>query len=134
MITDPVADLLIRIKNAQRARHHTTRIRGSKMAGRVLEVIKNEGFIAGYEKVKDAQDKFDEYEVTLKYFASGEPVLNFAKRVSRPGRRVYKRCGDLQVIKRGLGIAVLSTSQGVVSDSEARSRKLGGEVLAEISC
>ncbi len=131
MITDPIADLLTRIRNAQNAGHHTARIRKSKMAERVLKVLQAEGFIGAIETREDST--FGEYEVNLKYFGEGDPAIRTARRYSSPGCRKYVRHSDVPKVESGLGIAILSTSQGVLSDREARKRGIGGEVLALIS-
>lgn len=130
MITDPIADLLTRIRNAQVAGHHTARIRKSKMAERVLKVLQAEGFIGAIET---RDEGFGEYEVNLKYYSEGEPAIRMAKRHSTPGCRKYVGSSDVPRVESGLGIAVLSTSQGVISDREARKQGIGGEVLALIS-
>lgn len=133
MVTDPIADLFTRIRNASRAKHYTTRIRFSKMAERVLNVLKEEGFIGDFEVKKDKEGKFDEYEVTIKYDSTGEPMIREARRVSRPGKRVYTRSDEIRQVHHGLGISLISTSEGVISDRVARKKKIGGEVLASIS-
>ncbi len=129
MITDPIADLLTRIRNAQRARHRSVTVRGSKMVKAVLEVLKREGFIESF-KDSAATDTYGAVDVSLRYLVSGDPIIAQARRVSTPGRRVYSSLSDLPRIQRGLGIAVLSTSKGVISDKEARVERVGGEVLA----
>lgn len=133
MKTDSVADALTRVRNAQRAGHKSVRVRKSELVGRVLEVLKTEGFIDHIDVKKDAENKFDEYEVFLKYYSTGQPAMNILRRVSRPGKRVYSGTTDLPHVEHGLGISIVSTSQGVMSDREARRRKIGGEVLAVIS-
>lgn len=133
MVTDPISDLFTRIRNAGVAKHYSTRIRFSKMAERILAVLKEEGFIADFEMKKDEDDKFDEYEVAIKYDTTGEPLIREAKRISRPGKRVYAKSGDVHQVHHGLGISLISTSDGVISDRIARKKKIGGEVLASIS-
>jgi small subunit ribosomal protein S8 len=130
MITDPIADALTRIRNAQRAGHKSVSVRCSKMNLRLLQVLQSEGFISYFEK-KDGEvaGQFN-IEVGLKYFPTGEPLISKIKRVSRPGRRVYAGVGDLPKVDAGLGLTIVSTSEGVVSDRVARQRKIGGEVLA----
>lgn len=132
MVTDPVADLLTRIRNAQRAKHYTVRISASSMAERILAVLSEEGFIESFEKKKDSDEKYEEFEVALKYHSDGEPMISQAKRVSSPGRRIYAKSAEIQQVHHGLGISIISTSQGVVSDRVARQKKIGGEVLANI--
>lgn len=132
MITDPIADALTRIRNAQRAGHKSVKIRYSKMNLCLVQVLKNEGFISYFEK-KDAEvaGQFD-IEVGLKYFSTGEPLITRIKRVSKPGRRIYSAVEDLPRVDAGLGLTIVSTSEGVMSDRAARQRKIGGEVLALI--
>ena len=129
MMTDTIADVLTRVRNAQRAGHKVVVVRASQMTQRVLSVLQKEGFIDGFEQGTDKEGK-PEIHVFLKYFSSGRPMISKARRVSRPGRRIYASVERLPRIDSGLGIAIISTSQGVVSDREARQRKIGGEVLA----
>ena len=133
MITDPISDVMTRIRNAQMARHASVRIRASKMSEAFLTVLFTEGFVDGFERKKDAEDKFDEIEVSLKYVNNGLPLIKSLRRVSKPSRRVYRRTNEIPKVSSGLGVAVLSTSQGVMSDRDARKRGIGGEVLAFIS-
>jgi small subunit ribosomal protein S8 len=133
MKTDSIADVLTRIRNAQRAGHKTVRVLKSTLAERVLEVLKTEGFIDHTESKMDVDDKFEEVEVFLKYYSTGQPAINSLARVSRPGRRIYAATTDIPRVEQGLGISIVSTSQGVMSDREARRRKIGGEVLAVVS-
>lgn len=133
MATDTIADCLTRIRNSQRAGHKAVRVMFTKQVKAVLEVLKSEGFIEGYETRKGETLKENAYEVFLKYFGPGEPQITLMRRVSKPGRRVYQRCGDLQKVRAGLGISIVSTSQGVMSDREARKRKLGGELVAQVA-
>lgn len=133
MITDPIADLLTRIRNAHTVKHRTVRVRASKAAEGVLEVLKTEGFIESFARKKDENDKFDEIEVNLKYYNNGDPGIGKLKRVSKPGCRVYQRSKDMHKVDNGLGISIISTSRGILSDRQARHEKVGGEVLAHIS-
>ena len=129
MITDPIADLLTRIRNAQRVGHRSVDVLGSKMAERVLTVLRTEGFVESFEKVTEKHIMF---RVALKYYGTGEPVMTDIKRVSKPGRRVYSTKDKIPRVHSGLGIAILSTSQGVMSDREARHKNVGGEILAVV--
>lgn len=131
MLTDSIADLLTRIRNAQRVGHRVVNVRPSKMNDRILAVLKEEGFIDAFENKKNDEGKTNTL-VHLRYFDSGRPVIQVARRVSKPGRRVYAEVTKLPRVASGLGIAIVSTSQGVISDREARKRKIGGEVLATI--
>ncbi|NBW40145.1 30S ribosomal protein S8 [bacterium] len=132
MLTDLLADLLTRIRNAQQAGHPLVRVRSSKMSRAFLDVLKEEGFIDSYEVKKDSAGKFDELEVVLKYHQSGEPAIVDCQRVSRSGRRWYRGSSELPRVEHGLGLAVISTSQGLMADRKARQENIGGEVLAYI--
>ena len=132
MVNDSIADLLTRIRNAQRARHKSVRVKHSKMNEQLLKVLKDEGFISYYEIKHSRGAGFDEVDVGLKYFVTGEPLIGRAERFSKPGRRVYAKLDALPKIDSGLGIAIVSTSQGVMSDRSAKRLKIGGEVLALI--
>lgn len=129
-MTDPVADMLTRIRNAQQHKLYTTLIPKSKLAIGVLEVLKTEGFIESFAEDK-AEDGHAVLKVTLRY-AEGESVIKIIKRVSKPGRRVYSKIKDLKKFYNGLGMFIISTPQGVMSDYEARRRNLGGEVLCAV--
>lgn len=133
MITDPIADVLTRVRNAQNAGHRSVRVRFSKVAKGILEVLKNEGFIEYVEQKKDGEGKWDEYEAGLKYYSDGKPGIQQARRMSRPGRRLYSQVGDIPQVECGLGIAIVSTSNGIMSDREARRQNVGGELLAFVS-
>lgn len=131
-ITDPIADLLTRIRNAQRANHDEVVIPASKLKLEVVRILAEESFIKGYQKVEDA--KQGTIRVQLKYGAGArrEPVITNLKRVSKPGLRVYKSSGELKRVLGGMGIAILSTSKGVLTDQQARKAHIGGEVLCEV--
>ena len=127
---DPISDMLNRIRNASAVNKSTVTMGKSSIRVAIAKVLKEEGYIEGF--VDAVQDHHPAIEVTLKYY-QGEPVIDELKRVSRPGLRVYKGKTDLQKINNGLGVAVISTSQGVMSDKEARRLGLGGEVLCYVS-
>ena len=129
-LTDPVGDLLTRIRNGQRAKKDSVLSPASKLRVRVLDVLQREGYIRGYSLVQNPGE-FPQFEIELKYF-DGQPVIAEIARVSKPGRRVYSAITDLKPIKNGLGISILSTSKGVMSDAAARDQNVGGEVLAEV--
>lgn len=133
MLTDSVADALTRIRNAQRRGHHSVRVRRSKMVKAVLDVLKGEGLVEKISEVKDEETGHRSLEVVLKYYESGEPMMSSIVRVSKPGRRVYSSRGSIPRVQGGLGISILSTSKGIVSDREARKQGVGGELLATIS-
>jgi small subunit ribosomal protein S8 len=129
-MTDPLGDLLSRIRNAQMRNKSKVSTPGSKLRGRVLEVLKNEGYIRGYSSVEHSDGR-SEFEIELKYF-DGAPVIREIERVSRPGRRVYASVKALPRINNGLGISILSTPKGVMADHEARDQNVGGEILCTV--
>lgn len=129
-IQDPISDMLTRIRNAQAVAKSEISFPLSKMKWSVAEVLKNEGYINDCQVVKDAEKPT--MTVTLKYF-EGKPVISEIKRVSRPGLRVYKGKDEIPTVKSGLGIAILSTSKGMMSDREARRRGEGGEIICFVS-
>jgi len=129
-INDPISDLIARITNAQMRKKPKVSTPGSRLRVSVLDVLKNEGFIRGYAAV-DHSDGRSELEIELKYF-DGEPVIREMSRVSKPGRRVYVAVRNLPRINNGLGISILSTPKGVMSDTAARDANVGGEVLCRV--
>ena len=128
-LTDPLGDLLTRIRNGQRARKDSVVTPASKMRARVLEVLQREGYIRGFSEEPLGNHKG--LRIELKYF-EGQPAIQHVARVSRPGRRVYSGAKDLPTVRNGLGITIVSTPRGVLSDAEARIQNVGGEVLAEV--
>jgi small subunit ribosomal protein S8 len=130
MVNDPVGDMIARIRNAAERKRSKVVTPASKMRQRVLDVLQAEGYIRGYSRVVDA-DGFAQFEIELKYF-DGEPVIAEIARVSKPGRRVYTSITELKPVKNGLGISILSTSKGVMSDTAARDANVGGEVLCRV--
>ena len=131
VMTDPIADMLTRIRNANKMRHTTVDIPASKAKKDVLTVLVNEGFIVGYDEVK-LENNQSVLKVTLKYTDTKERVIKGLKRVSKPGLRVYAQVDELPRVLNGLGIAIISTSHGVMTDREARKANIGGEVLAYV--
>lgn len=129
-INDPIGDLITRIRNAQMRRHHSMAVPASKLRGCVLDVLADEGYIRGYSRIEQ-DGKKPEFEIELKYF-EGSPVITNIKRVSKPGRRVYSSVSDLPSVRNGLGISVVSTPKGVMSDAAARAANVGGEVLFQV--
>jgi small subunit ribosomal protein S8 len=127
---DPIGDMIARIKNAAARKRSKVATPASKMRQRVLDVLQAEGYIRGYTLVEEV-GAFPQLEIELKYF-DGEPVIAEIARVSKPGRRVYSSIGDLKPVKNGLGISILSTSKGVMSDTAARDANVGGEVLCRV--
>ena len=129
-MSDPVGDLLTRIRNGQRASKHAITSPGSRLRSNVLDVLKREGYIRNYSE-SELRRGINELRIELKYH-EGEPVIREIKRVSKPGRRVYAKIKDLPRVYNGLGISILSTPRGVMSDSEARAANVGGEVLCMV--
>ena len=129
-MNDPIADMLTRIRNSQMRGKSTVMTPGSKLRARVLDVMADEGYIRGYEETKDERGH-PAIEISLKYY-EGEPVIRELKRVSKPGRRVYMGVGDIPSVRQGLGVSIVSTSKGVMSDASARSQNVGGEVLCTL--
>ena len=129
-MTDPVADLLTRVRNGQRAGKAAVVSPGSSLRAAVLEVLKREGYIRGYE-AEQVRPGVSRIRIELKYH-EGAPVIRSIRRVSKPGRRVYSRIKDLPRVHNGLGISILSTPGGVMSDNEARAANVGGEVLCNV--
>ena len=129
-MSDPLGDMLTRIRNAQTRGKSKVVTPASKLRGWVLDVLADEGFIRGYSKTEYADGK-SEFEIELKY-TEGEPVIREIERVSTPGRRVYSSVSDIPLVRNGLGISILSTSKGVMSDNAARNENVGGEVLCRV--
>ena len=129
-LSDPLGDMLTRIRNGQRARMAAVESPASKLRATVLEVLKREGYIRGYSR-EDGRPGISTLRIELKYH-EGEPVIKQISRVSKPGRRVYSKIKDLPRVYNGLGISILSTPRGVMSDNEARAAKVGGEVLCRV--
>jgi small subunit ribosomal protein S8 len=128
--TDPVADLLTRIRNANTAHHDSLEISGSKLKVEIVKILQREGFVKGFEIIKDP--KQDKIKVFLRYGPRREKVITNLKRISKPGLRVYASRDNLPRVLRGLGVAILTTSQGVMTDKEARRLGIGGEVLCYV--
>ena len=128
--TDPIGDLITRIRNAQMRRKEKISTPGSRLRASVLEVLAAEGFIRGYSASEPVNGR-TEFEIELKYY-DGEPVIREISRVSKPGRRVYSSVKTLPRVANGLGVAVVSTPQGVMADHEAREQNVGGEILCQI--
>lgn len=129
-MNDPLGDMLTRIRNAQMRGKSTVRTPASKLRAWVLDVLKDEGYIRGYEKATSAAGH-PELEISLKYF-EGTPVIREIKRVSKPGRRVYSGSKELPSVRQGLGVSIVSTPKGVMSDAAARTANVGGEVLCTV--
>jgi len=132
MMTDPIADMLTRIRNAVRIERPVVQMPHSKVKRGVAEVLKREGYIWDWREEEAKETPGTQLLIDLKYGPNGERVIRHIKRVSSPGRRVYSGAKDLRPILNGLGISIISTSRGVISDREARQKNLGGEVLCEL--
>lgn len=129
-VSDPIADMLTRIRNANIVRHDTLEIPGSNMKKEIAAILKSEGFVKNVEYIED--DKQGMIRVFMKYSNENERVITGLKRISKPGLRVYAKREELPRVLNGLGIALISTSEGVLTEKEARKRNLGGEVLAYV--
>ena len=129
VMTDPIADMLTRIRNANRQHHETVMVPASKLKADIAEILKNEGFIKGYKV--EGEGPIKSINITLKY-RGNDRVITDLKRISKPGLRVYAKVNEIPKVLNGLGIVILSTSQGLMTDKEARAKQVGGEVLAYI--
>ncbi|MCL2088106.1 MAG: 30S ribosomal protein S8 [Oscillospiraceae bacterium] len=129
-ITDTIADMLTRIRNANSAKHETVYIPASNMKKSIADILVKQGYVKGYKVIED--NKQGMICVTLKYGEGKSPVIRGLRRVSKPGLRIYTSCDDMPRVFKGLGIAIISTSKGIMTDRDARKAKIGGEVLAFI--
>ncbi len=127
-ITDTIADMLTRIRNANTAKHDTVSIPASKMKIALAQILQDEGYIKGFQVIED--NKQGMIKITLKYGENKTPVITGLRRVSKPGLRIYTNCEDIPKVLKGLGIAILSTNKGLMTDKQARKENVGGEVLA----
>jgi len=130
-LSDPIADMLTRIRNAVRIGSKSVNIRASKICEGIAVVLKEEGYIEDYDRIDDAKQGI--LRVSLKYDPDGRPVIEYLSRTSKPGRRIYSAVGDLPRVQSGMGIAIVSTSKGVMSDKDCRKANVGGEVLCLVS-
>ena len=130
MVNDSIADLLTRIRNAQTARHETVSVETSIMKKSIVQILLDEGYISSFEEVDNGKNK--DIVITLKYVNKNQKVITGLKRISKPGRRIYASCEELPKVLGGLGIAIISTPKGVMTDKEARKSNHGGEVLAYV--
>ena len=131
-ITDTIADLLTRIRNASTAKHETVDVPASNMKKAIVQILVDEGYVKSYTVIDDKSNSQGTIRVVLKYGAGKQPAITGLKRVSKPGLRVYTNVEDMPKVLKGLGIAILSTSKGVMTDKKARVENVGGEVLAYI--
>ncbi|ANZ99016.1 MULTISPECIES: 30S ribosomal protein S8 [Carnobacterium] len=130
VMTDPIADFLTRIRNANMVRHESLELPASRIKKDIAEILKREGFIKDVEYIED--DKQGVIRVFLKYGKNNERVITGLKRISKPGLRVYAKTGEVPKVLNGLGIAIVSTSEGVITDKEARAKNIGGEIVAYV--
>ena len=129
-LADPIGDMITRIRNAQLRELYHVKIPNSKFREKILEVLKQEGYISNYKHLPDSKNK-SSLIVDLKYF-NGSPVIKEIKRVSKPGRRIYARATSIPKIKNGLGLAIVSTSKGIMTDDDARNKNVGGEIICRV--
>lgn len=130
MVTDPIADLLIRLKNGSQRRHEAITVPASNLKRSILQILKNEGYV---EAVEDGtQDGHPVLKVQLRYVEEGQPMITGLQRISKPGRRVYVGSKEIDRVRNGIGMSILSTSKGIMTDQESRRNKLGGEVLCSV--
>ena len=131
MWSDPIADMLTRVRNASAVRAREVKIPASKLKVGIAEVLKQEGYIVGYDRIEDTRQGI--LRLQLKYDSMGNPAITTVKRESKPGRRECRRADQLPHVLNGLGVAIVSTSQGVLSDRQCRQRKIGGELLCTLT-
>ena len=129
-LADPIGDMITRIRNAQLRELYHVKIPNSKFREKILEVLKQEGYISNYKHLPDSKNK-SSLIVDLKYF-KGSPVIKEIKRVSKPGRRIYAKASSISKIQNGLGLAIISTSKGIMSDNDARVKNVGGEIICRV--
>ena len=129
-LADPISDMITRIRNAQLRELYSVKIPSSKFRAKILEVLKQEGYISNYKLLSDSKNK-NSLVVDLKYH-NGLPVIKEIKRVSKPGRRIYAKADSISKIQNGLGLAIVSTSKGIMTDNDARSKKVGGEIICKV--
>ena len=127
-ISDVIADMLTRIRNANSAKHETVDVPASNMKKAIADILKEEGYIAGYQIVEDGKQGI--IRITLKYGRGKQRVIQGLRRISKPGLRIYSNCEDMPKVQNGLGIAIISTSKGIMTDKKARELNVGGEVIA----
>ena len=130
VVTDPIADLLTRIRNANSAKHATVDVPASNVKKAITQILVDEGYVKGFQIIEDGKQGI--IRITLKYGENKSPIITGLRRVSKPGLRIYSSCEDMPKVRKGLGIAIVSTSKGIVTDKKARELNVGGEVLAFI--
>ena len=130
MVTDPIADLLVRLGNGARRRHESVYVPASKLKRQLLDILQREGYVLGIEEV--SQDGHPAFKVALRYVGEDRPMITGTKRISKPGRRVYVGATEIPKVRNGIGLAILSTSKGLMTDAESRRAGTGGEVLCSV--
>jgi len=130
MLTDPISDLLVRLKNGAQRRHETVSVPASRLKRAVLEILQREGYIDGVED--GTRDGHPSFTVRLRYVGDGKPMITGLQRISKPGRRVYVDSTKISKVRNGIGMSILSTSQGIMTDHDSRQNKVGGEVLCSV--
>lgn len=130
MVTDPISDLLTRLRNGSQRRHDTITVPASKLKRAVLDILKKEGYVGGVETA--TEDGHPVLSVQLRYVGEGQPMITGMQRISKPGRRVYVGSKEIAKVRNGIGVAILSTSKGIMTDAESRKNGLGGEVLCSV--
>jgi len=128
---DPIGDMITRIRNAQMRTSDNVLVPSSKFRAKILDILKREGYISDYKLISNSQNKQPSLKVNLKY-NNGLPVIKEIKRISKPGRRIYAKASSIPKIHNGLGLAIVSTSMGIMSDSDARIKKIGGEIICRV--
>jgi small subunit ribosomal protein S8 len=131
-MTDPIADLLARIRNAHLAKHDRLDIPASRMKENLCKILEDEGFIRSVKRLREEGALNDTLRIYLRYSNDGQPAINYVERLSKPGRRLYMGADDITEVRNGLGMAIVSTSQGLLSDKQARERRVGGELLCRL--
>ena len=130
MVTDPIGDLLTRLKNGSQRRHETVSVPASKLKRAILDILKKEGYVQGIEE--GVEEGHPVLMVQLRYVGEGQPMITGLQRISKPGRRVYVGSKDIAKVRNGIGMSILSTSKGIMTDQESRKNGLGGEVLCSV--
>lgn len=130
MVTDPIADLLVRLGNGGRRRHESVHVPASKLKRQLLDILQREGYVLGIEEV--SQDGHPAFKVALRYVNEDRPMITGTRRISKPGRRVYVGATEIPKVRNGIGLAILSTSKGLMTDTESRRAGMGGEVLCSV--
>ena len=130
MVTDPIGDLLIRLKNGSQRRHETVTVPASKLKRAILQILQNEGYVQAVEDV--VHEGHPALKVQLRYVGEGQPMITGLERISKPGRRVYVGSKEIMKVRNGIGMSILSTSKGIMTDQESRRNKLGGEILCAV--